>query len=465
MSIERLESATSCTAVCRHLALLDNICGLSFHHQLPNAAVLEMTASVAFPHLREADLRGCSDADEHAQPEAVRHLFQGAPRLESIRIYQWKDDYEEAFSFAPESLTRVEIGFGFDAGCLPTLAKLPHLEELILPGNVADVQFPPPTSNPFPSLLRLTVVWFSGVPDRDPERPLPQQRAKFLTALVQSMPHLRAMHLRWTVGVQKNFQAAIGEIAAWPASVVPELQHIGIPFDGTGSDLAPMYHTLLPHLPRLIAHRPVHPFCVHLCHDTPCEVDEDWRSHGHRLDDEAEEEERDEEAMEDTDFPAGGEEAMDEGDDAATVTEEQKQATESTTSHVSHPSGISFVPASSQLPLSSMLGPLRPSGTSIMLHEAAEEDADQDEDYEPAEGVSSVCEEFHLPCVRLTVTEFLDVPKTLDDDLLWQMDTAASSITQSKSELLEMIQAEQRLVDLEPYEEDANDAARTDGED
>jgi hypothetical protein len=68
----------------------------------------------------------------------------------------------------------------------------------------------------------------------------------------------------------------MAEVASWPATVLPQLQHIGCSLNCDMSDLSPVDERLLPHLSQLLTHRPMHPFYVHLFNELADE-DEDNR--------------------------------------------------------------------------------------------------------------------------------------------------------------------------------------------
>jgi hypothetical protein len=130
----------------------------------------------------------------------------------------------------------------------------------------------------------------------------------------------------------------MAEVASWPATVLPQLQHIGFAPDEHIPDLSPLYNQLLAHLPQLITNRPLHPFYVHLFNQTSDE-------------------------------------------------------------YANNP--------------------------------------------EPA--VLKACEEFHLPCVRLSVIDDT-APGSGDINLTKKMEASTDAVTVSKAELLQLVQAEQRRV-------------------
>lgn len=183
---------------------------------------------------------------------------------------------------------------------------------------------PPPSPNAFAALTSLMLRWYTGAHNSK------QPELNELHSLVRSTPHVRALHLHFAKDEDIWLQRVMTEIASWPPTVLPQLQHICFALDEHKSDREPTYQSLLAHLPQLIAHRPVHPCCVHI-------------------------------------FDELSDEAVDD-------------------------------PTSNEF------------------------------------------EQLHLPCVRLTTS--LSTPTMVDERLLRKMDAAARTITVSKAELLQLLQAE-----------------------
>jgi hypothetical protein len=242
-----------------HLSHLVNIRSVHFHTSVRIATLFAITSTITFAHLRAVKFNG-----RDPSADAVRHLLLGSPKLESMILGQWKGDFDRTFACAPTSLTSLEITTAFEDGYLSTLAKLPHLQQLCLPTQLRPKSLFLPAASPvsFPSLARLTLTWndwWIKVND-SPIDEIP-------ISLVQATPHVRVLQLEGYRGLDYYCERIITAIAAWPSTVLPQLQHIAFPQQQRRPDLRRVHKSLLAHLPQLLQNRPVHPFCVHLLVD------------------------------------------------------------------------------------------------------------------------------------------------------------------------------------------------------